>query len=656
MARPELDQIARGGRDGAGIDEPEPDAADVALVGETRRVELHHERTGSEPGGRGPGRRRVGGLDRLDHRHACRAEQPERLRLTEGPPGRRSPFIVGRPIVMTVERPVAGKRRPRRSSGSAREARSAARLPPCPARDRPLRLHGTAQERDPAGAIEQRLDLRRRLPARERDEHGQHVGPIARGVDERLAHRDRDADLARQRPVREVVDDPKDVIGIRLGEGAHDRRIADGLVGGAPGVDRVADIAHRRQLPKDGLPGGLGDRREVEPGLDGEVGEQRCLAGRDRHESRPAATDPSAEAVAAGVELGRLEQLVEVGAADHPGRGQGGIGHPVLARDRAAVGDRGRLGLRRPPDLDREDRLAELQGSVGQRQEALGPFEPLDEQDDRVGLWILERVGQVVAHVEDDLGAAPDDPAEPDPRAGVDERIRDRPALGDAGHAAARQPRVHVADVDGRLRRPVDDAHAVRTDDRQAVAEGDGPDIALHLGSGLTTFDHAAAGDEHGAGADVGRLLGDRRRPERVQCDEDGVGHLGQRSEVGVARLPPGVGVLRVDEVTAGRAAHDRQVVADRLREVRARRRADHGDRARGEQRPKIDIGPMPRIARAAVTRWFVGVDHPWPTTRPTPRFSRARAMTSRWISLVPSQIRSTRSSRKNRSAANSRM
>ena len=36
---------------------------------------------------------------------------------------------------------------------------------------------------------------------------------------------------------------------------------------------------------------------------------------------------------------------------------------------------------------------------------------------------------------------------------------------------------------------------------------------------------------------------------------------------------------------------------------------------------------------------------------RSTPRRSSARATISRWISLVPSQIRSTRSSRRKRSA-----
>ena len=41
---------------------------------------------------------------------------------------------------------------------------------------------------------------------------------------------------------------------------------------------------------------------------------------------------------------------------------------------------------------------------------------------------------------------------------------------------------------------------------------------------------------------------------------------------------------------------------------------------------------------------------------RSTPRRSSPRAMMSRWISEVPSQIRSTRSSRRNRSAADVRM
>ena len=52
------------------------------------------------------------------------------------------------------------------------------------------------------------------------------------------------------------------------------------------------------------------------------------------------------------------------------------------------------------PDLDREDRLAHRERPVGQREEALGPLEALDEQHDRVGLGVVEAVREVVAQVE----------------------------------------------------------------------------------------------------------------------------------------------------------------------------------------------------------------------------------------------------------------
>ena len=62
---------------------------------------------------------------------------------------------------------------------------------------------------------------------------------------------------------------------------------------------------------------------------------------------------------------------------------------------------------------------------------------------------------------------------------------------------------------------------------------------------------------------------------------------------------------------------------------------ADQRDRARLEQRRQVSHAP---------------------SIRSTPRFSRPRATISRWISDVPSQMRSTRSSRRNRSATLVRM
>ncbi len=545
----------------------------------------------------------------------------------------------GRVVVVAEEGPVPGQGRPGRARRTVPETSVPPPLPPGSPGDRQLGLAGAAQERHPAGLVEKRLDLRRRIAARQGDEDRQQIRAVAGRVEERSADRPRDLDLRGQRPEREVVDDGQDVVGVRLGEAPEDGRVAGRLVGGAPWVHRVADVAHRREVAQDRDPGSIGDRRQVQTRLGRQVGDERRLAGRDRHDPGPARSDRPAETMAAGVELGRLEELIEVGAADDPGGCQGGIGHPVLTRQRAAVGHGGGLRLGGPTDLDREDRLAQLEGAVGQGEEPLRSLEPLDEEDDRVGLGIVQGIGQVVAQVQDDLRAAADDPAEADPGARMDERVGHAAALGDPGHPAAGQPGVDVADVERRVRGQVDHAHAVRSQDRQPVAEGDLPDVGLHPGGRLAALDHPAAGDEHDPGADVGRLLGHGGRPERVQGHQHRLGDLGQRGEVRIAGLAPGLGVLRVHEVAAGRAAHHGQVVPDRPGQVRSGRGPDDRDRGRGEERPEID--------RRAIGGRDARSGHPWPTTRPTPRFSRARAMTIRWISLVPSQIRSTRSSRR---------
>ena len=174
--------------------------------------------------------------------------------------------------------------------------------------------------------------------------------------------------------------------------------------------------------------------------------------------------------------------------------------------------DRGGLRLGAPADLDRHDRLAELERAVGQRQEALGSLEALDEQDDRARLGIVEAVGEVVADVEHDLRAAADDPREADPRARVDERVGDRARLGDPGDAAARQVRRDVADVGRGIRGQVDDAHAVGTDEGEAVPARDPGDLGLHRGGRLAALDDAAARDDHGRDAGRGGRLRSRTR------------------------------------------------------------------------------------------------------------------------------------------------
>ena len=90
-------------------------------------------------------------------------------------------------------------------------------------------------------------------------------------------------------------------------------------------------------------PSGTGGRSS--PVRVGEVRDERRLARGDRHHARPAAPHARPAATIPSIELRRLEQLIEVVAADDAGRVERRIGHPVLAGQAAAVGDRGGLRL-----------------------------------------------------------------------------------------------------------------------------------------------------------------------------------------------------------------------------------------------------------------------------------------------------------------------
>ena len=95
------------------------------------------------------------------------------------------------------------------------------------------------------------------------------------------------------------------------------------------------------------------------------------------------------------------------------------------------------------------------------------------------------------------------------------------------GDAAARQPRVDVADVRRAVRRQVDEAHAVRAEQGDPVADRDLADLALHPGRGLAALDDAAARDDHRRHAGGGRIGDDRGGPQRVDRDEDVSGTSG---------------------------------------------------------------------------------------------------------------------------------
>ena len=266
------------------------------------------------------------------------------------------------------------------------------------------------------------------------------------------------------------------------------------------------------------------------------------------------------------------------------------------------VGHRGRLRLVAPADLDRHDRLAELERAVGQGEEPFRALEPLDEQDDRGRLGVVEAEREVVADVEDDLRAAADDPREADPVARMDERVGHRARLGDPGDAAARQVGRDVADVGRAVGDEVDDAHAVRPEERQAVFPRDPRDLGLHRGGRLAALDDAAARDDDRRDAGRGGGLGHGRGTQRVERHDRDVRPLRERVEARVAGLAVQLLVLRVDEVAARLAVHDTQVVADRLgdprRAARPRRRRCSRGANSGRRSMTPVIGPAARCAR----------------------------------------------------------
>ena len=126
------------------------------------------------------------------------------------------------------------------------------------------------------------------------------------------------------------------------------------------------------------------------------------------------------------------------------------------------------LRLLAPTHLDREDRHVRRERSIREGEEPLGPLEALDEEHDRVGRRVIQARREVVAHVEDGLRAAADDPAPADPGACVDERVGDAARLRDRHGSAAPDGRRHVVDVRHARNRQVDDAHAVRAEERDA--------------------------------------------------------------------------------------------------------------------------------------------------------------------------------------------
>ena len=195
------------------------------------------------------------------------------------------------------------------------------------------------------------------------------------------------------------------------------------------------------------------------------------------------------------------------------------------------------------------------------------------------------------------------------------------------------------------------DAVAVGADHGERVARGGRLELGLQVTAGAAGVVGEPGRVDDRAAAPRGAGLFDDRRDGRGCGGHDD--RIGGRRQVGQRREARPAAHLLVARVHAPHLAGVPEGLEVEQRLVRvgvgARRGTHDGDRARGRAGGRDPWAGSWRSGAGPGGGVYWSIDS-------TPRRSRPRAMIRRWISLVPSQIRSTRSSRRNRSATLVRM
>ena len=295
-------------------------------------------------------------------------------------------------------------------------------------------------------------------------------------------------------------------------------------------------------------------------------------------------------------DLERLDELVEVADLDRRVAAEHGRERAVGADERARVRQGGPRGRLRAAHLEAGDGLARLGARAQRVDERLGSAHGLEEEPDRARVRIVGEEGEVVRRVRDRLRTGRDDAAQPDTAAEREERVGDRAGLAEDGDMAGRR-RVLRQAVPGGRASGHEEAHAVRPEQRGAELAGTRGE-PLRRRRGRRAGLGADSGDDERANSGRRRLLERRLDALVVDHEEGALGYLGQLGDARVAAQAGDLVPVRVHPPGADAARDDGLDRGDV-----ARRRADDGERARGEER--ADVGHRAHSPRSQVTTCY---------------------------------------------------
>ena len=326
------------------------------------------------------------------------------------------------------------------------------------------------------------------------------------------------------------------------------------------------------------------ERRELEVVRRGQIEDQLRLSAGRRQDGQAAPTRP-----ALGLAGGEhLRHLVHVGDLDRAMRAENFGKDARFAGEAARVrGDRAPRALA-PPDLEDDDRLAVIGGTVERGHEALGLAHGLEEHRDDARGRIVDQVFEEIDRRQDRLVAGRDHLAKAETPAVGEQADADGAALRDQPDVAREQRRIlEGTQIDEARDVRAHDAHAVRAAERDAGLAADGRDLLLVPAPLGVRFREAAVEDDGGADATLGHRPHVLEHARVIDAERQHVDVAGKLGDGRVAPPAEDRVVPRVDRIDRAGEAHGVERLDQRAPDRWTLGGAEDRDRAGTEERIK---------------------------------------------------------------------